>query len=36
MNLMVAILMIMTFVAFVGRELLIPKRGRLYPGAKKS
>ena len=33
---MVAILMIMTFIAFIGKELLIPKRGRLSHGGKKS
>lgn len=33
---MVAILMIMTFGAFIGKELLIPKRGRLSHEGKKS
>jgi hypothetical protein len=33
---MVAVLITMTFIAFIEKELLISKRGRLSHGGKKS
>lgn len=33
---MVAILITMTLIAFIGKELVVPKRGRLSHGGKKS
>jgi hypothetical protein len=36
MNLMAAILMIMTFIAFVGKELLVSRRSKLLHGGRKS